>query len=230
MKNGVETLRAELRSESGKSATRALRRSGGLPAVVYGAGEETQPLALDRYEFERLMARIHAATTVISLELDGSETRQVLIREIQRHPFRSDFLHVDFLVVTEGQTITVRVPVHLHGEAIGVEAGGILQQTRHELLVECTPAEIPSEITVDVSEMEIGDSIHVGDLDVGTIVILDDADLTICTCVQPTVIEEPEEEELEEGLELLEGEEGEEVEGEAEEGAEAEAAGGDEGA
>jgi len=214
MTNAGATLRAEPRSESGKGAARQLRRSGGLPAVVYGGGGATQPLALDRHEFERLMTKIHAATTVISLEVEGTEPRQVLIREIQRHPFRADYLHVDFLAVTAGQKITVDVPVHLVGEAPGVEMGGIIQQIRHEVEVECIPSEIPSEIRVDISELQIGDSIHIGDLDVGTIVILDDADLTICTCVQPTVITEEEVAE-EPGIEG-EAEKGEE-EGEREE-------------
>jgi len=214
MTNAGATLRAEPRSESGKGAARQLRRSGGLPAVVYGGGGATQPLALDRHEFERLMTKIHAATTVISLAVEGTEPRQVPIREIQRHPFRADYLHVDFLAVTAGQKITVDVPVHLVGEAPGVEMGGIIQQIRHEVEVECIPSEIPSEIRVDISELQIGDSIHIGDLDVGTIVILDDADLTICTCVQPTVITEEEVAE-EPGIEG-EAEKGEE-EGEREE-------------
>ncbi|MDX1395086.1 MAG: 50S ribosomal protein L25/general stress protein Ctc [Gemmatimonadota bacterium] len=210
MSNENATLRAEPREDRGKSAARRLRRSGGLPAVVYGDEAETLALTIDMHEFERLMARIHAATTVLSLEVEGEGEHQVLIREVQRHPFRSDFLHVDFLRIRAGQKINVKVPVHLVGHAPGVEEGGIMQQTRHELEVECTPANIPSEITVDVSSMEIGDSIHVADLDAGDIVILDDADLTICTCVQPTIITvEEEDEEMEEGLEgeLVEGDE-----------------------
>ncbi|MDX1388997.1 MAG: 50S ribosomal protein L25/general stress protein Ctc [Acidobacteriota bacterium] len=210
MSNENATLRAEPRDDRGKNAARRLRRSGGLPAVVYGDEADALALTLDMHEFERLMARIHAATTVLSLEVEGEGEHQVLIREVQRHPFRSDFLHVDFLRIRAGQKINVMVPVHLVGLAPGVEEGGIMQQTRHELEVECTPANIPSEITVDVSAMEIGDSIHVADLDFGDIVILDDADLTICTCVQPTIITvEEEDEELEEGLEagLVEGEE-----------------------
>ncbi|MDH3734001.1 MAG: 50S ribosomal protein L25/general stress protein Ctc [Gemmatimonadota bacterium] len=214
MSNENATLHAEPRNETGRSAARLLRRSGGLPAVVYGDYSEPVALTVDTHEFERLMARIHAATTVISLEVEGTDSQQVLIREIQRHPFRSDFLHVDFLKIRAGQKIKIQVPVHLQGLAAGVELGGIMQQIRHELEVECVPTEIPSEITVDVSAMDIGDSIHIGDIDAGDIVILDDADLTICTCVQPTVIVEPEEEELEEGEEgeLAEGEEGAEAE------------------
>lgn len=214
MSNEIVTLRAEPRKETGKSATRQLRRSGGLPAVVYGDYSEPLALTVDNHEFERLMARIHAATTVVSLEVEGAEPQQVLIREIQRHPFRADFLHVDFLKVRAGQKIKVQVPLHLVGVAAGIEAGGIMQQTRHELEVECIPSEIPSELTVDVSAMQIGDSLHIGDIDAGDVVILDDADLTICTCVPPTVVE----------VEEAEVEEGEELEGEGVEGAEGEGA------
>lgn len=225
MSNDNATLRAKPRTETGKTAARQLRRSGGLPAVVYGDYSEPQPLTVDTHDFERLMSRIHAATTVISLEIDDGEEHQVLIREIQRHPFRSEFLHVDFVKFRAGQKIKVRVPVHLEGLAAGVDLGGIMQQIRHELEVECLPTAIPSEIKVDVTAMEIGDSIHIGDIDAGDIVILDDADLTICTCVQPTVITEVEEEE-----ELLEGEEGELEEGEeSEAAAEGDGDSGDEG-
>jgi large subunit ribosomal protein L25 len=220
MSNDIATLRAEPRNETGKSAARQLRRQGGLPAVVYGDYSEPVALTIDTHEFERLMARIHAATTVLSLEVEGSEPQQVLIREIQRHPFRSDFLHVDFVKFRAGQKIKVQVPLHLEGLAEGVDLGGIMQQIRHELEVECIPSEIPSEITVDVSAMQIGDSLHIGDIDAGDIVILDDADLTICVCVQPTVMA-VEEEEGEEGEELegVEGAEGEaDADGEAESG------------
>lgn len=220
MSNDKATLRAEPRSDTGKTAARQLRRRGGLPAVVYGDYTEPVALTVDNHEFERLMARIHAATTVVSLEVEGAEPQQVLIREIQRHPFRSDFLHVDFLKIRAGQKIKVLVPLHLEGLAEGVDLGGIMQQTRHEVEVECIPSEIPSEITVDVSAMQIGDSLHIGDIDAGDIVILDDADLTICVCVQPTVMA-VEEEEGEEGEELegVEGAEGEaDADGEAESG------------
>jgi large subunit ribosomal protein L25 len=200
MSNENATLRAELRNETGKTATRNLRRAGGLPAVIYGDYSDPMALTVENHEFERLMARVHAATTVISLEIDGVEPQQVLIREVQRHPFRADYLHVDFVKFRAGQKIKVQVPVHLEGLAVGVDLGGIMQQTRHEIEIECLPTAIPSEIKVDVTAMEIGDSIHIGDLDAGDIVILDDPDLTICTCQQPTVIVE-EDEDVEEGLE-----------------------------
>ncbi|MDX1577029.1 MAG: 50S ribosomal protein L25/general stress protein Ctc, partial [Gemmatimonadota bacterium] len=192
------TLRARHRSETGKGANRQLRSEGLLPAVVYGRGEETRALTLDAHEFDRLMSRIHAATTVVSLEVEGDDARQVLIREVQRHPYRSDILHVDFFQIRADEKIKVRVPLHVEGLAKGVDEGGILQQVRHELEVECLPGEIPSDFTVDVSALEIGDSVHVGDIDPRGAIILDDADLTVCSIVPPTTVELPEEEEDEE--------------------------------
>lgn len=212
MTNESARLTARTRTTSGKGAARQLRRSGQLPAVVYGRREETESLALDTHELSRLLSRIHAATTVIDLEVDGGEPRPVLIREIQRHPYRPQLLHVDFFEIRADVKIRVPVPVHLVETPVGVEMGGMLQFLRHELEVECLPNEIPSEFEVDVSGLEIGDSLHVSDVDAGAVTILDDETVTICTVVPPALEEEEE----------VDEEAGEEVEGEGEE---AEAAG-----
>ncbi len=218
------TLRARPRTETGKTAARQLRRNGSVPAVVYGHGDESRPLAVDTHELERLLSRIHAATTVIALEVQGgAEAQQVLIREIQRHPFRRDVLHVDFFHIRADEVIRVSIPLRLEGHAKGVEAGGILQQIRHEIEVECLPGEIPDDFRVDVSALDIGDSIHVGDIDTGSVTVLDEADLSVCSVVPPTVIEvEEEEEELPPEFEGLEGEELEAAKEAAREAAEAE--------
>jgi large subunit ribosomal protein L25 len=195
-------LSAELRSKTGTGATRQLRRSGRLPAVVYGRRDETESLTLDTQELVRLLTEIRAATTVIDLEVGDEKPRRVLIREIQRHPFRSDLLHVDFFEIRADVKIKVQVPLHLEGEAYGVEMGGILQQIRHELEVECLPNEIPPDFKVDVTDLDIGNSIHISDVELSGVTILDDAGLTVCTVVPPAVEEEPEVEELEEGEEI----------------------------
>ncbi|MDE2720402.1 50S ribosomal protein L25/general stress protein Ctc [Candidatus Palauibacter polyketidifaciens] len=212
MTNESVRLTARARTTSGKGAARQLRRSGELPAVVYGRRDETESLALDTHELTRLLSRIHAATTVIDLEIDGSKPRPVLIREIQRHPYRPQLLHVDFFEIRADVKIRVQVPVHLVETPAGVEMGGMLQFLRHELEVECLPNEIPSGFEVDVSALEIGDSLHVSDVDAGGVAILEDEAVTICTVVPPALEEE---EEVDEELD-------EEVEGEGEE---AEAAG-----
>lgn len=212
MTNESARLTARSRTMSGKGAARQLRRSGRLPAVVYGRRDEAESLALDTHELSRLLSRIHAATTVIDLEVDGGEPRPVLIREIQRHPYRTQLLHVDFFEIRADVKIRVSVPVHLVETPAGVEMGGMLQFLRHELEVECLPNEIPSEFKVDVSALEIGDSLHVSDVEAGGVTILDDETVTICTVVPPALEEEEE----------VDEEVGAEVEGEGEE---AEAAG-----
>ncbi|WP_419860662.1 50S ribosomal protein L25/general stress protein Ctc [Candidatus Palauibacter sp.] len=214
MTNESAKLTARTRTTSGKGAARQLRRSGQLPAVVYGRRDETESLALDTHELSRLLSKIHAATTVIDLEVDGGEPRPVLIREIQRHPYRPQLLHVDFFEIRADVKIRVQVPVHLVETPAGVEMGGMLQFLRHELEVECLPNEIPSGFEVDVSALEIGDSLHVSDVDAGRVAILDDETVTICTVVPPALEEEGE----------VDEEVGEEAEGEGEQ---AEAAGGE---
>lgn len=220
MAKELVTLRVRPRTQTGRTAARRLRRNGVIPAVVYGHGDESQSLAIETQELERLLSRIHAATTVIELDVEDGEAQQVLIREIQRHPFRSDVLHVDFFHIRADEVIRVSIPVHLDGHAKGVEAGGILQQIRHEIEVECLPGEIPDDFRVDVSELEIGDSIHIADIDTGSVTVLDDADLSVCSVVPPTVIEVEEEEEVALPPEL-EGLEGEELEAALAEAAEA---------
>ena len=218
MTNEAARLTARTRTTSGKGAARQLRRSGQLPAVVYGRRDETESLALDTHELSRLLSRIHAATTVIDLEVDGGEPRPVLIREIQRHPYRPQLLHVDFFEIRADVKIRVSVPLHLLETPAGVEVGGILQHLRHEIEVECLPNEIPSEFTVDVSELDIGDSLNVSDVDTGGVDVLDDEGLTICTVVPPAAEEVEEEEELEEMEEAEAEAEAEAPEAEAEEG------------
>jgi large subunit ribosomal protein L25 len=199
------TLSAATRSDTGKGAARQLRRDGWIPAVVYGHGDESAHVQLNADEVERLLARISAATTVIGLEVGKKKAQRVLIREVQRHPFKPTILHIDFFQIREDEKLRVAVPVHLDGRPEGVEAGGILQQIRHELQVECLPGDIPEGFHVDVSALVVGDSLHIGDLDSGGVAVLEDPDLTICTVVPPTVMK-VEEEEVEEELEGVEAE------------------------
>ena len=202
MTNETVRLTARSRSTSGKGAARQLRRSGSLPAVVYGRREEAESLELDTHELSRLLGRIHAATTVIDLEVDDGEPRPVLIREIQRHPYRPELLHVDFFEIRSDVRIRVQVPVHTVGTAVGMEMGGILQQQRHEVEVECLPGEIPSGFEVDISHLEIGDALHLSDVDAGGVTLLGDPDEMICTIAPPTAEEVDEEEDVvEEGVE-----------------------------
>jgi large subunit ribosomal protein L25 len=224
------TLKAEEREATGSGPARRLRRDGWVPGVVYGHGEESVALKVDARELLDLLESISVDNTLVDLQVGDDGTRKVLIREVQRHPWRSQLLHVDFFHIQEDEEIRVGVPIEFVGTPEGVrEAGGILQTTRDSIEIECLPGEIPEFFELDVSELDIGDSLHVADLNTGGVRPLEDLDATLCVVVPPSVItveeEEPEAEELE--LEELEpelvGEEGElpEEEG-AEPGAEPE--------
>lgn len=201
--NKQVTLRVTGREGAGKGAARRLRRQGLVPGNIYGRGEVPVSVQIERRELELLLGRISVENTLIDLEMEGRDPRRVLIREIQKHPWKAEVLHVDFLQIQKDVKLRVGVPVRLVGTPMGVRnEGGILQQNRYELEVECLPREIPEQFDVDVSELAIGDSIHVEDVDTGGVPPLEEPNLTVCTVLAPTVVavEEEEEEEIE-GLE-----------------------------
>jgi large subunit ribosomal protein L25 len=183
------TLNAAPRQDSGKGPARRLRRAGRIPAVLYGRGEQTRLLSVDGRELERLFSRISVESTIIDLRVEGERKPvRALVREVQTHPFRSEILHVDFYQVHAGERVHVEVPVRLVGHAAGVRAGGILEQVLHNLAVRCLADQIPEAIEVDVTNLEIGQSLHVGDLQVPAGVEVEtEADRTVCTVVAPTV-------------------------------------------
>jgi large subunit ribosomal protein L25 len=195
-------FQVETRSETGKGAARRIRATGKIPGNVYGHGAESVAVQADELQFKALISRISAENTLIDLQIDGAKPKPVLIREIQRHPSRSVILHVDFFEITAGEKIRVAVPVRLEGNPIGVRNGGTLQVIRYELEVECLPRDIPSAFEADISELAIGDSLHIGEIDTGDVTPLEDASLTVCAVVAPRVIE-VEEEEGEEVSDLL---------------------------
>jgi large subunit ribosomal protein L25 len=157
-------LSADTRTATGKGANRKLRVAGKIPAVVYGKAREPQSVALDPRALETLLQKSGAGlNTLIDLSVSG-RTDTVLVKELQRHPVHGGYLHVDFFKVDLTQKITVSVPIHFTGKAHGVEFGGILDHPLREIEVECLPRAIPEFVEVDVSALEIGQSIHVSDL------------------------------------------------------------------
>lgn len=186
-------LSAKKRTDSGKGAARRLRRAQQIPGIIYGHNREPQMLALDWRELERMLERIAPETTVIELDLDGTTTR-TLIREIQRHPFKRQVLHVDFLELVAGERVTVDVPVVLVGTPNGVRnSGGVLDQILREVTVEVDPSNIPNHIELDVSALDVNESLHVSDLPVPAgVEIQDEPDATVCVVVPPRVEAEPE--------------------------------------
>jgi large subunit ribosomal protein L25 len=213
------TIRAHAREETGKGAARTARRGGRVPGILYGHGEESVSLSVDAGELSRLVHSISVDNTIVDLEM-GGEPYKVLIREIQKHPFRDEFLHIDFFHVAMDEKIHVEIPISLVGVATGVKnKGGVMDHQLRELEVYCLPGNIPERVEIDVSELDIGDSIHVRDVSLPDVEILTDLDRSVVAVLAPTVIEveeEPEEEELLEPELIGRGKEDEE-EGEGEE-------------
>ena len=174
------TLTATPRAETGKGVARKLRAAGDVPAVIYGHARAPQSLTINARDLDRLLARISAANTVVELSLGGG-TARTLIREIQRHPFKRQVLHVDFQELVAGEKVTVKVPLVLVGTADGVRnGGGVLDQVLYSLEIESDPSSIPNHIDVDVSAVGVGESIHVRDLTLPQgITVLDDADASV---------------------------------------------------
>src|SRR6266542_2095162 len=203
-------LAAESRTDTGKGAARRVRAAGRVPAVLYGHGIKPEHLSIDARAFGQAM-RSGGANALLELQL-GKVRHLALAREVQRHPVRGTFTHVDFLVVRRGEKVTVSVPVHLVGEAPGVVQGGILDQDLHQLSVEAEVTAVPEAIDGDVSGLQIGDVLRVGDLKAPSgATILDDPESSVVSVVAPTV--EPVEAEDEEAAE---GEAPAEAEGAAE--------------
>jgi large subunit ribosomal protein L25 len=183
---------ASPRKDTGKGVARKLRATGQVPAIIYGHARKPQALQLDAHQFSLLLEKHPYQSTVIALTV-GSATSNTLIREIQRHPYKKQVLHVDFQELVAGEKVTVPVPLQFTGTADGVKnGGGILDQVMHELEVTCDPSNIPHHIVVDVTPLTIGHSIHAGELTLPPGVTLEtDADSTVCVCSAPKVEAEP---------------------------------------
>ncbi len=194
------SLTAELRDTTGKGAARRLRRSGRIPAVIYGHHEDTRSLSVDARELSNLFADISVENTLITMEIDGEDGGEVraLVRDVQSHPYRPEILHVDFYQIHAGEKLEVDVPVRLTGTAEGVREGGLLEHVLYDLPISCLPADIPEVLLLDVSELEIGDSLHVSDLDLPEgVTTAMDPKRTVCAVVAPSFLEVEEEEEAE---------------------------------
>ena len=185
-------LSASTRNTSGKGAARKLRSAGQIPAVIYGHAREPLSFAIPAREVEKLLERVSAESTVIELTL-ASGVARTLIREIQRHPFKKQILHIDFQELVAGEKVSVNVPIVLTGTPDGVRlSGGILSQVMSELAIRVDPVNIPRRIEADVTHVVIGHSLHVSDLKVPDgVEILDEPDATVAVVSAPKVEAEP---------------------------------------
>ena len=181
------TLNASTRTGEGKGGARRLRREGLVPAVLYGRGEASQPLAIQSRELEKLLGSISVENTVIELTVEGQTPTSTLIREVQRHPMRPGILHVDFLLIHATEKVTLDVPIRLNGNAIGVrDEAGVMEQVLYQLRVECLPGDIPDAVDVNVENLGAGQTIHVADISMPGVKILNDPELVVAGVSLPT--------------------------------------------
>lgn len=206
-------LKAQTRTTKGNGPARALRRDGRVPAVLYGPKSEPSMLSIGAYDLETIIKQGSLGRFVFNLFIDdGKKSRSVMVKELQTHPVSHDILHLDLYEVAMDRKIKVNVPVTTIGKSIGVEHGGILQIIRRELEVFCLPNRIPETITVDITDLDMGDSLHVEEIQTeDEVEIPYDVNFTVLTVLSPKAEVEEEEEEEEEGEEV-EGAEGEESE------------------
>ena len=220
-------VEVQVRKETGKGAARRLRREGKIPGVVYGKEKEAQSLIVDPLDVrDKINSNAIFDLKISDPEADEKEEEIAMLKDFQKDVIKNNIIHVDFQQISMDDKITIDVPIELIGESFGVKEGGVLQLLMREVSIEVLPADIPEKLELDISELDVGDSLQVGDLEPGEdIDILDSPEEVIVTIVTPS--EEIEEEEIEEEEEFIEPEvigEEEEVEGEAEAGEAEEAA------
>ncbi|TIX50114.1 50S ribosomal protein L25/general stress protein Ctc [Alteraurantiacibacter aquimixticola] len=191
------TLPAETRERAGKGASRALRREGRVPAVIYGGKEEPTPIHVEQKELVRQLGSGHFMNSIVMIEIDGKQTR-TLPKDVAFHPVSDRPLHVDFLRLSKDAKIEVAIPVIFvnEEESPGLKKGGVLNVVRHELELVCEADKIPSEIAIDVTGLEVGDSIHISavSLPAGSESAITDRDFTIATVVAPSALKRAESE------------------------------------
>ncbi len=208
------SLSVESRTATGKGPSRRLRAAGKLPAIFYGGKTEPIRLSLDNHEFVTSYGRAGANPLFdLTIDTDGKvEKRLAILKERQSRPLTGEILHLDFIEIFMDQAIEVTIPVEYDGKPVGVDKGGLFQASTREVRVSCLPDNIPNSFVVDVSGLDVGDSLHVGSIDLPEgVEMIEDETLTLASVVVPSRPEE------------AEAEKGEEVEGEVAEGAETEA-------
>ena len=189
------TLSAEARDRAGKGASRALRREGRVPAVIYGNNEEPQSIHVEEKLLNKLLGTGHFFNSVVMVEVNGKAVR-TLPKDVAFHPVTDRPLHADFLRVSEHATVNVNVPVRFENEdsAPGLKKGGVLNVVRHDVELIVDAANIPEDVVVDLKGFEVGDSIHISavTLPKGAKTAIDDRDFTIATIVAPSALKSSE--------------------------------------
>lgn len=158
------TLKAAPRARKGSGRLNQMRREGWLPSVIYGRGVENKNLKVDAKSFDELIASSSSENILVNLEVEGEGTRLAFVQSIQHDPLSGSAVHADFLAIDSNTEITAHIPAHLNGEAPGVKAGGVIEQYVHAIEIVCLPDDLPETIEIDISGLDLGDSLHLGDI------------------------------------------------------------------
>lgn len=196
-------LSAEAREGVGKGPARQDRFAGNIPAVLYGPETTPKPISVNARAFRQAVKAADGTSAIFKLEV-GGKSNMTIIRELQRDPVTSSIMHIDFHAISMTKPLNLSIPIHLVGIPSGVKnEGGIMQTTMREIEISCLPKNIPEHFEIDVTELNIGDSIHVEDISIQNADILTESRRTIVVISAPTVVKvaEPEVEEGEEGAE-----------------------------
>jgi len=215
-------LQTTVRKSTGNSPARSLRRAGQIPAVLYGPKMETVLLSVNIKDLKQVFKQGNAFQVILNLVIQNGKkvTKAAMVKELQTHPVSGNFIHIDFYEIDMKRQINVMVPIITNGQSVGVENGGMLNIVRREIELLCLPGDIPEAIEIDITDLNIGDSIHIEDIPLGeNVEVSADFNFTVVTVLSPTVEEEEVVEEEEGELEAGEEAEGEEV-GEADESSE----------
>ena len=203
-------INANTRTTKGNGPARVLRRQGQIPAILYGPDNAPTPIAVKTHDLEVLLKSSPAGQIFVNLAIDNGGKRKALLKELQRHPVSGQYIHADFYEVAMDRKIRVRVPVITRGKSQGVEMGGMLQIIRRELEVLCLPDDIPESIEIDITELDMGESVHVEDVPLtGDVEIPHEVNFTVLTILSGRIAEEEEVAEEGEEAELEETEEAE---------------------
>ena len=182
------TLKASERKEITKSAKNKIRNQGRIPGVFYI--KNSAPIHIEVTDQAINPLVFTSKTHLISLELEGHEEQECIIKDVQFDPVTDRVIHFDLLGLTKGEKIILDIPVQLVGTPVGVKEGGIIQHIRHKLEVECLPRNIPEVITIDVAGLKLGDSIHIGDLQLEDIEFIEPKEAMIVQVTHPKIREE----------------------------------------
>ena len=158
------TLQAAPRNRSGTGRLKQMRREGWVPSVIYGKGTDNINLKVNAKTFADLLAHSSSENILVNLEIEGHGTRLAFLQSIQHDSLSGITLHADFRAIDENTAITAHIPTHLNGESVGVKAGGLVEQYVHAIEITCLPNDLPETIEVDITHLQVGDSLHIGDI------------------------------------------------------------------